>query len=384
MQLTNGRKGRKFFFGKTPRASSKSETFVLDNTYYEEISNLTEAGGWSVDFVKKASFFDQQARSILEVPDDYVPSLRNGYSFYAEEHRDLAATLFFNCAQGKPFREEIKMVTYKNKVFWAKAHGRPLYNNQKEIVGVRGAFQDITQEKEKEIRLQQSLEIIEGHNKRLYDFAQIVSHNLCSQVTNLQLSATLFGTENLTKDQLELHSSFEEIARSLNTTLNHLNEIVSLQNPSNLTMTTVTFSNAMQKVQTSMQELINQSRSTIYTDFSEVEEIEYVASYLDSILRNLIHNAIQFKHPDRDPEINIYTYQENDKSFLSIKDNGLGIDLDRYGEKVFKMYSTFHNNGAGQGIGLFLVKNQVEALGGNITVESKIEKFTKFTIQLSS
>lgn len=382
MQITKSQKRRKLIFNKVD-ILAKRETFHLDNSYYEEISNLTQAGGWSVNFVERTSFFDKQARRILEVPDDFVPSLKEGYKFYAEEDREQASKLFFSCAQGKPFHEELKMVTYTNKVFWAKAHGRPMYNKHMEIIGVRGAFQDITLEKEKELRLQQSLSIIEGHNKRLYDFAHIVSHNLRSQVSNLQLSATLFGTENLDADQLELHGNFEQIGRSLDKTLSHLNEIVTLQNPTNLNLTTVTFTNAMQKAIASVQKRITQSRCSFYTDFSEVEKIEYVECYLNNILRNLINNAIQFKHPERDPEIYVYTYQENEKTFLSIKDNGLGIDLEKYGEKVFTTYSTFHENSEGQGIGLFLVKNQVEALGGNITVESKPGKFTKFTIQLS-
>lgn len=381
MSLTITRKERRSFFNKATRVS-KRENVVLDNSYYEEISNLTEAGGWSVNIVEKTSFFDKQARKILEVPDDFIPSLKNSYKFYAQEHRTKAKGLFFDCVQGTPFHEEIKMVTQTGKIFWSKAHGRPIFNDQMEIVGIRGAFQDITLEKEREISLQQSLSIIEGHNKRLYDFAHIVSHNLRSHVSNLQLSATLFETHNLNADQLELRNNFEEIGKSLDTTISHLNDIVTLQNPANINLETITFSDAVKKAKRDLQQTIIQSTCTIYTEFSEVEEIEYVAPYLDNILRNLINNAIQFKHPERDPEINIFSFEENNKVFLSIKDNGLGIDLEKYGDKIFKMYSTFHQNSTGQGIGLFLVKNQVEALGGNITVESKLGKFTKFTIQL--
>lgn len=384
LDTANSKKRKSFFnFGKASPLP-KSEQVVLDSTYYEEISNLTNAGGWSVNFVEKTSFFDTQARRILEVPEYYIPSLKEGYKFYAEEHRDLATNLFFGCAQGTSFSEEIKMITYTNKIFWAKAYGRPIYSNKKEIIGVRGAFQDITLEKEKEIRLQQSLHIIEAHNKRLYDFAHVVSHNLRSHASNLQLSATLFDTDNLNANQLELLDNFENLGKSLNDTLSDLNEIVTLKNPSSLHIEKVVFSDVVHKVQASMQEKIKQSRCTFFTDFSEIETIEYIPSYLDNILRSLINNAIQFKHPDRDPEVTIFTYQENKKSYLVIKDNGLGIDLDMYGDQVFKMYSTFHDSVNGQGISLFLIKNQVEALRGHITVESKLGKFTKFTIQLGT
>lgn len=360
------------------------DIFKMDDFYYEEISNLTGAGGWSVDFLNKKSFFDKQARRILEVPEDFVPSLKQGYLFYAEEHMDMATKLFFDCAQGIPFDQEIKMVTYTKKVFWAKAHGKPLLDPQGQIIGIRGVFQNIESEKIREIKLQNSLDIIEGHNKRLYNFAHIVSHNLRSHVSNLQLSTALFETDNLDQNQKDLFNNFQEIGKSLDVTLKHLNEIVTIQTALDKELTTVKFFDVFSLVTSSIKQIILQSRAVIYTEFSEVEEVDYLPAYLESILLNLITNAIKYKHPDRDPEISIFTYEEDGKNFLAIKDNGIGIDLEKHGDQLFRMYKTFHSNPDAQGLGLFLTKSQVESLGGKITVESKPGKFTKFTIQLNS
>ncbi|MFT5890075.1 MAG: hypothetical protein ACI9Y7_000163 [Dokdonia sp.] len=98
-------------------SKEKENPFAIDNFYYEEISNLTQAGGWSVDFLNKKSYFDKQARRILKVPDTYTPTLNQSYLFYAEEHIQKATNLFFACAQGDPFSTEIKMVTYTKEVF---------------------------------------------------------------------------------------------------------------------------------------------------------------------------------------------------------------------------------------------------------------------------
>jgi signal transduction histidine kinase len=132
----------------------------------------------------------------------------------------------------------------------------------------------------------------------------------------------------------------------------------------------------------SIRQISLQNRVVYYTEFSEVEEFPYVSAYLESILHNLITNAIKYKHPDRDPEINIFTYQEDNKNYLVVKDNGLGMDLEKYGSQVFQMYKTFHNNEDATGLGLFLTKSQIEALGGKITVESRVGKGSKFTVQL--
>jgi len=382
MQLLTTRKRRRTLSNTTPNLSNQ-DIFKIDDFYYEEISNLTGAGGWSVDFLNKTSYFDKQARHILEVPEDFTPTLKEGYRFYANEHLELATRLFFDCAQGTPFHEEIKMITYTGKVFWAKAHGTPLLDDKKEIIGIRGVFQSIHIEKEREIKLQQSLEIIEGHNKRLYNFAHIISHNLRSHVSNLQLSATLFETDSLDAVQRELFGNFEKIGQSLDVTLGYLNEIVTIQSATDKDLKPVHFETSLRNVEASIKQLILQSKAAIYTEFSEIEEVDYSAPYMESILLNLITNAIKFKHPERDPEINIFTYKEDDITYLAVKDNGLGIDLKKYGDKVFKMYNTFHSNADSQGLGLFLIKSQVETLGGNITVESKLGKFTKFTVQLS-
>ena len=146
---------------------SATDHFSIDDFYYREISELTEAGGWSIDFENKKSFFDNQARKILNVPENYTPTLKKGYRFYAEEHLEKANTLFFECAQGHPFSTQIKMKTYDGDVFWAKAKGIPLKNKKDTIIGIRGVFQNIDKIKTHEVELEQSLKLIEGHNTRL-------------------------------------------------------------------------------------------------------------------------------------------------------------------------------------------------------------------------
>jgi len=158
---------------------------------------------------------------------------------------------------------------------------------------------------------------------------------------------------------------------------------VTIQTAIDQELSSVNFKEVYQRVYQSIKQLILQNRTVIYTEFSEVEETDYIPAYLESILLNLITNAIKYKHPDRDPEISIFTYEEQGKYFLVVKDNGIGIDLSRYGDQIFKMYKTFHSNKNAQGLGLFLIKSQIESLGGRIHIESKEGKYTKFTVQLN-
>jgi signal transduction histidine kinase len=109
-------------------------------------------------------------------------------------------------------------------------------------------------------------------------------------------------------------------------------------------------------------------------------QVHFSRFYLKSILNNLISNAIQYRRDGVSSYIHFETFIENDKKVLVIKDNGIGINLNRHGENVFKLYKRFHRNISGKGIGLFLVKSQLEALDATITIESKENIGTTFKI----
>ena len=234
----------------------------------------------------------------------------------------------------------------------------------------------------REEQLEQSIRLIEGHNSRLYDFAHIISHNLRSQVSNLKMSASLFDTSNLSLNQRELLDNFKKIGDSLDITLKHLNKIVSVHDVTSKTRDTVVIKEVYDRVVASLGQTIRENKVVMFTDFSEVEELKYIEAYLESILQNLITNAIRYKHPDRDPEITVFTYEEKGKKHLLVRDNGLGIDLNKHGEELFKLYKTFHGNEDALGLGLFLTRNEVEAMGGSISVESKVGKGSKFIVSL--
>ena len=98
---------------------------------------------------------------------------------------------------------------------------------------------------------------------------------------------------------------------------------------------------------------------------------------------NLISNAIRYSDPHKQLIININLIEEGTTKFLEISDNGIGIDLTRNGNKIFGMYKTFTNHKDSKGIGLFITKNQIEAMGGYITIESELNQGTTFKIKIA-
>lgn len=353
-----------------------------DKFYYKHIAEMTQTGSWYIDFVKQKSYWDQQTRRILEYPEDYIPSLKNGLKYYSSEHREFAKKTFADCGyEGKAFNVEIKMLTKNNREFWVRALGKPIFNNEQKIVGIRGVFQDIDKAKSKELNLLRTSNIIASQNKRLFNFAHIVSHNLRSHTSNLTLVTELLNSFDSVEEKLDLLDNIQDIAKSLNETIEHLNEVVTIQTSINKSKSLVNFNDTLNQVKTSINNILISKNATILSDFSKLESIQYIPAYLESIVLNLITNAIKYKHPMRDPIINIRTYIENSKSIMEISDNGIGIDLDKFGNKIFGMYSTFHYNKDAVGIGLFITKNQIEALNGKISVNSKVDIGTSFKIE---
>ena len=105
---------------------------------------------------------------------------------------------------------------------------------------------------------------------------------------------------------------------------------------------------------------------------------------MESILLNFISNAIKYSHPDRTPVLEIEAHQRQNQLILEIADNGIGIDLEKNGDKLFGMYKTFSNNPDARGIGLFITKNQIDAMGGKVEVNSELGKGTRFSIYFNN
>jgi signal transduction histidine kinase len=121
---------------------------------------------------------------------------------------------------------------------------------------------------------------------------------------------------------------------------------------------------------------------TIHNVVAKEVTVKGISAYISSVIINFITNAIKYSNPEADSFLKLSTLMTDDYVELTIEDNGIGIDLQKNGTKLFGMYKTFHSNTDARGIGLFITKNQVEAMGGKIEVESVLHEGTTFRIKL--
>lgn len=216
--------------------------------------------------------------------------------------------------------------------------------------------------------------------KQLEDFAYITSHNLRSPVLNLALLLNFYKSEETEEGKQILLDKFEQTVEKLSETLNNLMDVLIIQQDSNKVKSKLKFETIFNKIKLDLDSFIAESNAEIIADFNEAPEIEFSKIYLESIMQNLLSNSIKYSSPERSPLIHIKSKYVEDKIHLTFSDNGLGIDLKKYGSKIFGLNKIFHKHPNAKGVGLFITKAQIDSMGGQIFVSSEINKGTTFTI----
>jgi signal transduction histidine kinase len=163
-------------------------------------------------------------------------------------------------------------------------------------------------------------------------------------------------------------------------TLENLNEVVDINTNVHLDKKPVPLKNKIDRVVHNLSAYLGNHNAEVTNSVCESIEIQVIPAYIDSILINFITNAVKYKDPERDARITFSAKSDKGYTVLSVADNGLGIDLEKYGDKLFGMYKTFHEHCDARGIGLYITKNQIEAMNGKVSVESEVGIGTTFKI----
>ncbi|WP_158799839.1 PAS domain-containing sensor histidine kinase [Pedobacter sp. L105] len=218
-------------------------------------------------------------------------------------------------------------------------------------------------------------------NEDLKQFTRMTSHDMRSPVSNLMSLFSLLDVSKIADPEtLELVSLIKKTSEHLHKTVNNFVDVLIENDKLKVPVEDLNLAVCLDGVTESIKSLIAESHTAIAVDFSAFEDILFNRFYLESIFLNLITNSIKYSHPDQYPKISIATRVVNDTCQLIIADNGLGFDLDKVRDRVFGLYQVFHNRSDSKGIGLHLVYTHVNAMGGHISINSKVNEGTTFTI----
>ena len=337
---------------------------------------------WEYDLETKSStFISKKIENLLGYSvEEYSESPEFWEDHIHPEDREFALALSAKENKNHVNHDyEYRMLKKNGEIIWVRDIINYVFENGKPVIS-RGIMIDITIMKEAEKNLSNSLQLVTEQNKRLLNFSYIVSHNLRSHTSNIESIISLIESAESEEERNEMMQLLKSVSNSLDETMKHLNEVVNINTNINLVIKPLNLINYIDKAKEVLSEQILSNKVTLTTNIPEDATINYNSAYLESILYNLISNAIRYRHPQRKPIISINLYQQNDKTIIEVSDNGIGIDLVRNADKIFGMYKTFSSNSDARGIGLFITKNQVDAMGGSITVDSIPNEGTTFKI----
>lgn len=224
---------------------------------------------------------------------------------------------------------------------------------------------------------------VKAKNKRLLNFANTVSHNLSSYANNLAGILDMCEHAKSENEKQQMIRYLKAISTAFSSTVTNLSEIVDVENHDSLPLRPINLHKSIETVCQILKIQIGNAKAIVLNTVGRDVMINANAAYLESIMLNLLTNAIKYQRPDRYPVIEFdCLFSDNDELFLKVRDNGLGINLTKYRDQLFGMFKTFHGNQDAKGIGLYITKFQVEAMGGQIDVESEEMKGSTFIIRL--
>lgn len=236
---------------------------------------------------------------------------------------------------------------------------------------------------DQEVRIR-TKELVE-YNQQLEQFAFITGHNLRAPVARILGLGQLLKMPGIAaKEKKLIREKLIYTTEELDRVVKDLNTILDIRKDHSMVKSVIELNEQLNIIRDNIENDILGTQAEIAGDFSEVNTIYSVKPYISSILFNLVHNGIKYRHPDRKPQISVKAKTLQDAVCLVISDNGLGVDLSLHKKNMFSLYKRFHTHVEGKGMGLYLVKTQVAALGGKIEVESQLNVGTTFRIFLKN
>jgi PAS domain S-box-containing protein len=373
-----------YFISREITSQKSAEKVLLEhqrklNTVYENSIQILTI----LDLERRFTWFNKNAldRSPAILGRTLVLGER-AETYIEESQQELFISNFNKAAQGE-------VITYTRV---AKVRGQAMYLEytlspiieQGEVVGVSLTGINVTKHKEYEDYLKRiNLELIQ-QNEQLNQYSYIISHNLRGPIATLMGLVQIFEQEKNNTNQIEnVIQLIYKSAVKLDAIIKDLNSVISYDEHVTGLLSKIDLKEECEAIEFLLSTQIHNASAQIIYNFEKCPDVFSIKSYLHSILYNLISNAIKYKRKYILPVIYISSYMENEKEIcIECCDNGLGIDMEKFGDKLFGFYKRFHSHVEGKGLGLHLVKKQVGLLEGRIEVQSVVNKGTTFRIIL--
>ncbi|MGB6037902.1 MAG: ATP-binding protein, partial [Cryomorphaceae bacterium] len=308
-------------------------------------------------------------------PDFNIQSL-----IVSADQRAIRAMKARSTGDESPKSYQLEMITKKRQIRQLAVNTCILEDEEGQVT--LGIAVDITETIESRHKLEGVIASLGKKTDELNEFAHIASHNLRAPVTNLIGLLEYYNMEDPSDPMNRIiMEKLSKTVEQLTLTLEDMHDVLKIRAQQEFEIKKVNLNNLVEGIKSQLSEKIRQAKFRVETNF-EVDVVNYEQSHLKNLFLNLITNAIKYKREGVDPHIRIHSAVSENHVIIVFQDNGIGIDLDKHGKDVFGMYKRFHTNPDSRGLGLYLIKKQLSALGSSISVTSTLGQGTRFTVKL--
>ncbi|MEM8846368.1 MAG: PAS domain-containing protein [Bacteroidota bacterium] len=382
-EMVNGKSSRIFGvfqdIDKSKREQIKYQE--LDNRMRVALESV-KVGIWDFDIENNKLVWDENMYDLYQVKkEDFSGDFEAWEKTVHPDDKEKSLVELQEAIDGtKDFNTEFRVKTEQGIVKHIHGFGKVFRDEAGKAIRMIGANTDISRIKKADRRLRELLSTTEKQNKSLLNFAHIVSHNLRSNSSNLSMLTGMLLDDTCPEKRNRFLEMIKISSERLDETVVQLNEVIKIQSGHDQNFQTIKIKTSLNKVLESINALIEEVQPEVQIEISENESIYGLKAYVSSIFLNLITNAIKYRESNRRLKLVIQAEDKDGHTVISFKDNGKGIDLKRYGDKLFGMYKTFHGNSDAKGVGLFISKNQMDSMDGKIEVESEVGQGSTFEL----
>lgn len=247
-------------------------------------------------------------------------------------------------------------------------------------------LEEQVQERTKQLKttvrnLRQTTRELKSQNQRLEEFHYMTTHNIRSPLTNLSALIDLMQQSTSAEEKKEILKQMQATSNKLTSTLDDISSVLEVHQTKHIHSDQLDVEEMLQSYRSVYTQNGKDSPIQIDYDLAKWKEIDYPKTYMESILHNLFSNALKYRKPEEPLNIVIRTHFDiRGRKMLLFKDNGKGFDSERFGERVFQFHYSLEKSPGNKGVGLYLIRQQIETMGGEISVQSKEGEGTVFKI----
>jgi PAS domain S-box-containing protein len=356
------------------RRKQAEEALLREKHFTDALIDNLPATFWVVDDNVKFIRWNSNQEKVLGYSPDKLSRI-NPLKIIVPEDRQRVASRFMEAFQGSCEEVETYVIKETGQTVPYQLSFAPLTVGGRQYL--MGFGIDISARKQAESKLQKIMDDLKRSNEELEQFAYVASHDLQEPLRMVSSYVQLLEKryrDKLDTDAIDFINFAVDGSRRMQNLINDLlsySRVGSRGKPFQPVDSSAIYNAAVNNLQIAIRE------NEAYIEHGELPRVTADEGQMVQVFQNLIGNAIKF-HGKDSPHVIVNADRVNGNWIFSVKDNGIGISR-QFFDRIFMVFQRLHGNEyPGTGIGLSIARKIIQRHGGQIWVESELDKGSTF------